>query len=451
MFTVVLCLDIEHFRVFSVLCHQLVVASVFDQTALLEHRDTVAESGRCEPVRYIYRGLFPDHLIKALIQSLLGQSVKRGCGLVKNHDLRALVKRLCQSEFLLFTARKIDAVILDDLRKRSIDALCQSEDTLLETRVISGFGHFVAVQIFASRHRNILGHQEREYLNILENRREKPVIICTPELPDVGAVQGDIALGRIVEPKEKLYHRGLSRTVKPHHSELLAGTDLQVQMGQGFFIRLKVFVADIDKLDLVGIRIRKWYAVLFILGRFKIDERTEIVCFETRPFVISALLKKVDQRPRESHRKSKEHREIADRQILVKNCVKKHGVHQPLDRGTGNGCHKIVTQPELMMIVVPLDEKRVDLVEFIRQETAQVKEPYILRVIEVLRDTFHIVAAAPRAREPVPDTLLINLDYVPEIQVLDYGEYDHGDYQSGVKDSHRDKSHYHGKTVLTEM
>ena len=62
------------------------------------------------------------------------------------------------------------------------------------------FRRLCTVQFIGALHCDVLRHEEREDLHILEYGREQPVVITAFEFLYVNAVQGYLPFGRVVEP-----------------------------------------------------------------------------------------------------------------------------------------------------------------------------------------------------------------------------------------------------------
>ena len=100
----------------------------------------------------IHRGLAAYQLIEIAVQLAFRKSVQSRRRFVENYHGSVLVQRSRKRQLLLFAARQIDSVIVNNLQQLAVNALGQLRQLFTQTRVDKAFLRKLLVGIIGSLH-----------------------------------------------------------------------------------------------------------------------------------------------------------------------------------------------------------------------------------------------------------------------------------------------------------
>lgn len=163
-------------------------------------------------MRNVDRGFAVDKAVELAVNLILRNGVKRRCRLVKDYDRSVLVKRTGDSHFLLFAARKLNAVIVELLEHHRISALGERVYLVEKPRLAEKLIDRFAAVLFAEE--NVVLRRECKQLEVLENDRKKLHILIVVIVTDIHAVKEDFAAVGIVKTAQKLDEGRFSCAVK---------------------------------------------------------------------------------------------------------------------------------------------------------------------------------------------------------------------------------------------
>ena len=126
-------------------------------------------------------------------------------------------------------------------------------------------------------HGNILRKREREQLHILKNRRENSVVAALVVFADIHSVQQDLALGRLVQPKEQLYERGFSCAVQAHDREPFSCVKSEREIFYRVILGFGVLERNVSKLELVFFRFGDRLSAVVAVTAVKVHKAAEII------------------------------------------------------------------------------------------------------------------------------------------------------------------------------
>jgi hypothetical protein len=92
---------------------------------------------------------------------------------------------------------------------------------------------------------DVLAHLELVLVEVLENDAEPPAKLVRVPVAQVAAVEQHAPFGGLVEARDELHERRLSRAVLPHEGEALPRGDLQVDVAKRPDVLARITEADV--------------------------------------------------------------------------------------------------------------------------------------------------------------------------------------------------------------
>src|SRR5699024_2058651 len=112
-----------HIGILSVLLHQFIVCSAFLDNTVPEKENTITEASACKTVGNVNGGFSMRQLSVLQIEIVFRNRIKCCSGLVQNKNRTIFINSTSQNEFLHFSARKINAIVIDALHQVGINAV----------------------------------------------------------------------------------------------------------------------------------------------------------------------------------------------------------------------------------------------------------------------------------------------------------------------------------------
>ncbi len=174
---------------------QLVVVSLGDDAAVVEHHDLVGEFDRREAVRDHEGGATGHRLGQRVLDALLGGRVDRRGGVVEHQHARVGHERSRDRQTLALPARERHAA-LADLR---LISLRQPRDELVRLRVTRGLFDLGQRRV-RTRVGDVFGDARREQEGVVADDRNGGAHRAHRHLAHVGAVEQHLAGDRVIQP-----------------------------------------------------------------------------------------------------------------------------------------------------------------------------------------------------------------------------------------------------------
>ena len=227
------CLEFEQFGVAAAAQHQFLVGALLDQAAVLQHENPVGHPHGAEAVRDVERHAAAGQGSEPCEQVVLGPGVEGGGRLVQHQDLR--VARVAhegagEGDLLPFAARELVAA-LEPLAERRRESVRQLVDERGGTRLVGGASQRGVVgEVGDVPDADVLADRQLVGGVVLEHHRELAAQFRRVVLPDVDAVDQDLAFVRVVESAEELDDGRLARAVAADEGDRLARADREADI-----------------------------------------------------------------------------------------------------------------------------------------------------------------------------------------------------------------------------
>ena len=192
--------------------------------AVPQQRGAVGERHRRRPVHHHERGDAVEHPAQRGFDPRLGVHVERRQRVVEHDHVGAGEDGACQRDALALTARQRHALLADagvEPPRQVVHELGLRDEQRVVDLVVGGVG--VAEG-------DVLAHAGREQRRLLEADRDLRAQRPQRDVAHVDAVDGDAAVGDVVEARHQHGERRLARAGEPDQRERLARLDLEVDV-----------------------------------------------------------------------------------------------------------------------------------------------------------------------------------------------------------------------------
>ena len=310
-----------HLRVGAVAREQRRVGAAFDDAPLLQDENLVGVDHRGQPVCDHQRRPVSRYLPESDLNFPFGAGVERRGGLVEHQDAGALENRPGDRHALLLAARELEPAFADHrlvaVRHRHdlvVDRGCaRGRLDLGRRRVGSAVGDIVIDGIV-------------EQHGVLRDDPDRGADARLGDAPDVLAVDGDLAVGHVVEPVEQARQGRFPGTRRPHYGDAAPGRDGEAHVVQDAAARI-VTERDVAEDDLsrpVGERPGKRSVLHLGLDAEEVEHRFHV---GQRLLDLAIDEAEITERQIELDEIGVDHDEIADRHRAFRHAVARHQHH----------------------------------------------------------------------------------------------------------------------------
>ncbi len=203
------------------------MGAVLDHLAALHDHDPVGARGRGQPVRHHKGGALAREPVGGLVDLCLGGQVERGGGLVEQQHVRVDEFGAGQRDQLALAGREVAAALGDGVQ---VAAVQRGDHVVGADR--AGGRLDLGIARLGPPVRDGVADRPGEEVRLLRDDPEPLAVRGEVELPQVGAVGGDPARGRVVEPGHQLDQRGLAGAGLADEGDGLPGGYPQADSGQ---------------------------------------------------------------------------------------------------------------------------------------------------------------------------------------------------------------------------
>ena len=216
------------------------MAALFHDPPVLHHQYPVTEACAGQSVGDKNRGPAPGQFVIFQIQLVLCFRIQCRRGFIQHQNRRFLIDGPCQKQLLGLPAGQIDPFPEHLLRQTSVQPLRQALCQVQKSRLLQTCPHLIPVHLLRRTGGHIFRNGGRDYPDILKHHGEE--LIPGLQVPADGrySIHQNFPPGRFVHPAEKLDQRGLACAVRPHQSDFLPRTYLDVNVLQDLFIRPRI-------------------------------------------------------------------------------------------------------------------------------------------------------------------------------------------------------------------
>ncbi len=184
---------------------QLRVSAHFADGLVLQHHDLVGVADGGEAVGDDDGGAALHQAFQGLLDEQLGLGIDRGGGFIQDQDGSVLEHGAGDGEALLLPAGELDAALADE----GVVALRQVVDELVGIGGLGGRDHLGLGGIRAAEEQ-VLAHRAVEEEDILQDDADLPAQALEGVIVQVAAIQGDGAVGHVVEAGDQADQGGLA-------------------------------------------------------------------------------------------------------------------------------------------------------------------------------------------------------------------------------------------------